>query len=153
MSVDAYIEVRRVVEGEYLISDDHSVPQFVVREPVCVVGIHGLVVEATGVARGRYVALDTHLVEGPLRLGHAQLVLLGTDAVAVLSHRSFESFPGCVDRDETEAAWKKITPGRWVVTHYYVLGMGEDGANVYLSPHSMPQGLVLGETVKWRIWT
>lgn len=49
------------------------------------------------------------------------------------------------------AEWEKVTPGRWIVSRYYISGCGDE-APYYCCP-LLPEGVVCEPEIGWELWT
>ena len=161
MGADGWITVQRVREGEYLIADDRSAPQFVVREPSLILFAGGYDLSGTGKSQGVHM-LDFDPGPGPrphppiaawIQTGSAQLVMLETgDAVIVVPRKWYEEWHGRHTQEvpPRNAVFDKLVPGRWLVISYQISGTDHDGDSYRYRP---PPGVVMGEEIDWEAWT
>lgn len=160
MAADGYVTLERVREGEYLIVDDRTAPQFVVRCPSVCFFLHGIHLPATGRKGEGLFLLDWGLGASQLPPdfhsiamgGTAQMIALESgDAVAVVPRPRIKEWLEASTRWDDNEDWSLLVPGRWLVTDYTISGTEHDDAEFVYLP---PPGVVLGPNkIEWRVWS
>jgi len=162
VGAQAYLQVKRIGDGQHLLQDD--APKFVVRESGVIV-VHLWPVRfgsrhANLVSPIPAIQDILEAAEGPedgaecLPLYSQGRLIVGIGVIdrdRVTDTQLLDEYrapPGHIPLGQLKAAWQKITPGLWVITNYFANCCPDDYFDF-----RPPEGCEITKAVKWQIWT